>query len=101
MEETEDEEENDLINKISINGDALDEDDEECDDDDLECMMDAMNSMWADELPPSKAPTSGIMDRPETPAQKVKPWSSRSSPSGTYVRDPKTGQMRNIDGQND
>ena len=82
-------------------GDMLvsDDDDELCDDDDIECMMDAMNTMWADDLPPSKASTSGIMDRPETPAQKVKPWSSRSSPSGTYVRDPKTGQMRNIDAQ--
>ena len=95
------EDDDDEINMDIVNGAGLDEEmdvDDVCDDDDLECMMDAMNSMWADELPPSKSSTSGIMDRPETPKQKAKPWSSRSSPSGTYVRDPKTGQMRNIDG---
>ena len=29
--------------------------------------------------------------------KKPAPWSSRSSPSGTFVRDPKTGKMVNID----
>jgi hypothetical protein len=55
---------------------------------DAECMLDGMMNLWADDLPlPST--TSG--------AKKAKPWSSRSSPSGTFVRDPVTGEMRNID----
>jgi hypothetical protein len=64
-------------------------------DEDTECLLDNMMNMWADELPP---PTTTITDdQPETEKEKVKPWSSRSSGSGTYVRDPVTGEMRNID----
>ena len=68
----------------------------ECTDDDAECLIDNLHNMWAEALP-MPATTSGITDQPPTPARKVKPWSSRSSGSGTWVRDPKTGQMRNID----
>jgi hypothetical protein len=70
----------------------------ECRDEETECLIDGMMNLWADEvpLPPT---TSGITDQVngENSAKKPKPWSSRSSPSGTWVRDPKTGQMRNID----
>jgi hypothetical protein len=71
--------------------------DESCneEDPDAECLLDNMMNMWADELPPE---TSGILDdEPEPEKEKVKPWSSRVSGSGTYVRDPATGEMRNID----
>lgn len=75
-----------------------DEDEVECmEDDDTECILDNMMNIWAEELPPPPT-TSGITDTSgETSATKPKPWSSRSSPSGTFVRDPVTGEMRNID----
>jgi len=74
---------------------------EECamdDEESADCMIDDMFNLWADELPPPPT-TSGITDTSngQTPGGKPKPWSARSSPSGTYVRDPKTGEMRNID----
>ena len=51
----------------------------------------------ADELPMPPT-TTGIIDPDaSTSSSKPKPWSSRSSPSGTFVRDPVTGEMRNID----
>lgn len=75
-----------------------------CDDEDTECLLDQMYGNWGDELP-------GLMDeadaangekqkeedeqQPKKP--EVAPWSSRSSPSGTFVRDPATGKMMNID----
>jgi hypothetical protein len=75
--------------------------DEECDADDAdtECMLDGMHLMWADDLPATTTNTN-MTDSAASElksAPKVKPWSSRSSGSGTYVRDPKTGEMRNID----
>ena len=75
-----------------------DGDEMECDeDDDTECLLDGMHLMWADDLPPpSTAKTVESTDK-EPATQEVKPWSSRSSGSGTYVRDPKTGEMTNID----
>ena len=88
-----------------------DEDDEEEDDVDLdsigelgdndlvdaEDLVDNLQNIWASDLPMPKT-TSGISDNPQDASvQKVKPWSSRSSPSGTFVRDPVTGEMRNID----
>lgn len=66
-------------------------------DEDAECLIDGMMNLWADELPPPPT-TSGITDQSNQKSAKApKPWSSRSSPSGTWVRDPKTGKMRNID----
>jgi hypothetical protein len=39
-----------------------------------------------------------VKEEDEKPKKKkVAPWASRSSGSGTYVRDPKTGKMVNID----
>lgn len=68
--------------------------DMDCDDADTDCMLDAMFDLWGEE--------TGIdqtVDEKEEKEEKKKPapWSSRSSPSGTFVRDPKTGKMVNID----
>lgn len=71
-------------------------DEEMCNEEDDECLINDMMNMWAEDLPAQ--PLTGITDKPEKETmKKVKPWSSRSSPSGTFVRDPVTGQMRNID----
>lgn len=69
---------------------------EECDVDnpDEDCLLDSMMDMWNDDLPPPPPPKEA-MPEVNKPAA-VKPWSSRSSPSGTYVRDPATGEMKNI-----
>ena len=69
-----------------------------CNDENTECMIDNMMNMWADELPLPPT-TSGITDQTKerSSAKAPKPWSNRASPSGTWVRDPKTGKMRNID----
>lgn len=66
--------------------------------DDSDAFIDDMMQLWADELPLPPT-TSGITDggNGDMKSSKPKPWSSRSSPSGTYVRDPLTGEMRNID----
>lgn len=70
------------------------EEEEEAEDDNL--VADLYN-MWAEDLE-STMPIPEIKPMPEdTEEPKVKPWSSRSSLSGTYVRDPTTGDMRNID----
>ena len=74
--------------------DDSDDNDDEVDDSDD--MIDSMLNMWADDLP-LPTTTSGITDAMEDSKPKAKPWSSRSSPSGTFVRDPVTGEMRNID----
>ena len=74
-----------------------DKDGTACEDDtDAECLIDDMMNLWADELP-APSTTTGITKQSVTKKSKPKPWSSRSSPSGTWVRDPKTGKMRNID----
>jgi hypothetical protein len=79
--------------------DDVNNNDEYCnqEDDDAECLLDNMMNMWNDELPPPSTSTFTDPQTEEMEAKKVKPWSSRSSGSGTYVRDPVTGEMRNID----
>jgi hypothetical protein len=57
-------------------------------------LIDSMYNMWAAELPTTPPPAP--VDEETTSAPKIKPWSVRSSPSGTYVRDPVTGEMKNI-----
>jgi hypothetical protein len=70
----------------------------ECGDEDVECLIDDMMNMWADDLPPpSPSINSSEGSEPVEATKMAKPWSSRSSPSGTYVRDPVTGEMKNID----
>lgn len=66
-------------------------------------LVDNLCNMWANELPGTSlaAAAAAAAVQPNelgnTPEPKVKPWSSRSSPSGTWVRDPATGKMRNLD----
>lgn len=72
-------------------------DDGVVEEDESDSLIDSMMNTWASELPLPPT-TSGIMDGgDEGMKAKPKPWSSRSSPSGTFVRDPVTGEMRNID----
>jgi hypothetical protein len=74
--------------------DSATSDEGNCDDGDMDCMLDAMFDVWADEVGIKKdEEVKEIKEVKKKPA----PWSSRSSPSGTYVRDPKTGKMVNID----
>ena len=71
----------------------------ECnEDDEMECMLDSMWDDWAD-VGVIPSAVNGEEEVEEEPKQKkkVQPWASRSSGSGTYVRDPKTGKMVNID----
>jgi hypothetical protein len=67
----------------------------QCDDEE-ECLLDDMFAMWEEDMPTptkkSEPEEEEIKDGPVIP-----PWSSRSSPSGTYARDPATGEMRNVD----
>lgn len=67
-----------------------------CDDSDIDCMLDQMYSIW-DDINKNGEYTDKEESEEKTKKQKPAPWSSRSSPSGTFVRDPKTGKMRNID----
>jgi hypothetical protein len=71
------------------------------DPDSADCLLDSMYSMWAEEgVPAVPAPSIPIPDDEASSSRtkaKVKPWSSRSSPSGTYVRDPATGKLKNLD----
>lgn len=78
--------------------DSVSEIDIECaDKSDDECLVDNLYSMWAEDLPPRPVAPK-IPETKKDERTKPKPWSSRSSPSGTFVRDPKTGKMKNIDG---
>lgn len=69
------------------------------DDDNVENLMpDVMQSLWGDELAETMSTISEEVEEPKEskPEKVARPWSSRSSPSGTFVRDPKTGKMNNI-----
>lgn len=67
---------------------------EQCDDIETECMLDTLFSSWDDFDVKENLVDS---DPAKEEIQKPAPWSSRSSPSGTFVRDPKTGKLINID----
>ncbi len=75
-----------------------------CDDDDLECMFDQMTYLWDDEYNFGNAENKkdgkengqdGGAFAKKDEVKKPAPWSSRSSPSGTFVR--VNGTMVNID----
>ena len=69
-----------------------------CDEDDgTECMLDSMWNVWTEGMPLAASKSDDDAMEQINEKKKVAPWSSRSSPSGTYVRDPKTGKMVNID----
>jgi hypothetical protein len=77
--------------------------DEACDpDDDADCLVDDMYNLWAsmeDYSVVSKTENSSTgtdTSTSQTATTTNRPWSVRSSPSGTFVRDPSTGKMRNI-----
>jgi hypothetical protein len=83
------------------------------DDDDDECVLvNDLQNLWASDLPiPSSSSTINDTSASATASSSSgssssnnnnsntakKPWSSRSSPSGTFVRDPTTGRMKNLD----
>jgi hypothetical protein len=76
----------------------------ECDNE-QECLLDNMQSMWAEDDidavenangAKSQTKGSGTTAPSNATVTTPKPWSSRTSPSGTFVRDPATRQMRNI-----
>jgi len=69
-------------------------------------LVDDLYNLWAQELPTPVANSNNNNNNngaqtegsSTTNTEKVvKPWSSRSSPSGTYVRDPATGKLKNLD----
>ena len=68
-----------------------------CNDAETECMLDALFSSWGDEIDLDSNTENDNARQEESQTQKPAPWSSRSSPSGTFVRDPKTGKLINID----
>jgi hypothetical protein len=75
-------------------------------DNDGECLLNDIHSLWASDLPMSSSlqqqsqNTASTSNIPKTATSAVKPWSSRASPSGTFVRDPTTGKMKNLDSNN-
>mmetsp|Transcript_9625 Transcript_9625/g.15933 ORF Transcript_9625/g.15933 Transcript_9625/m.15933 type:complete len:290 (+) Transcript_9625:101-970(+) len=91
----------DCIDKIYADDDFIvgDVDMVGCDEDDgAECLLDAMWDTWSEVVPSAIDSEEEMKEEEDKPKKKkVAPWSSRSSPSGTYVRDPKTGKMVNID----
>ncbi len=99
-----DAETNDCINKIYADYDFIVDDGAMavCEEDDgTECLIDSIWDTWSEGV--VSAAINGADDEMKEEAtekkkkKKVAPWSSRSSPSGTFVRDPKTGKMINID----
>lgn len=66
----------------------------ECNDED-ECLLDDMFDMWAEDMPSVPKPNEEEEEETEEEST-IAPWSSRSSPSGTYQRDPATGEMKRI-----
>lgn len=90
-----DESDDDEVNGGIVNGkddEATNGDSEE----DGDALVANMYSMWADDME-SQLPAVDLPLPTEKEDSKAKPWSSRSSGSGTYVRNPTTGEMTNID----
>ncbi len=93
-----------------VNADSV-PDDGEClldTDEEGECLLNDMHSLWASDLPTSSSQqqntitsengsSSSTSNPQDSVTAAVKPWSSRASPSGTFVRDPTTGKMKNLD----
>ena len=69
----------------------------DCQDSDVKCALDSLWNTWSEGLPIKNIEEENTAEEPKEEKKKVAPWASRSSGSGTWVRDPATGQMRNID----
>jgi len=67
-----------------------------CADDDDECVLDMFWNALEEESTENNTDV-GSDDTVEVKKKKPAPWSSRSSGSGTYVRNPATGKLENID----
>jgi len=59
-------------------------------------LLESLHNLWAQDMP-APIPPPKEEEPKEEEKKSVKPWSSRTSPSGTWVRDPATGELRNID----
>jgi len=94
------EEAKELTGKNNKSNQRNEDEEEECDPnvDDADCLVDNLMGLWAGDLP-TPVPSTSTMDDSDSSDLSAtgKPWSSRSSPSGTFVRDPVTGEMKNID----
>jgi hypothetical protein len=76
---------------------SISSDNGDCGDDgDAECMLDQLFDMWGEDNGLDKTIENAPLKVDEN-KKKPAPWSSRSSPSGTFVRDPTTGKLVNID----
>ena len=82
--------------KVASNDDK-DDDMVPCDDAETECMLETLFSSWGDEMNVDVEDDTDELEQEESQVPKPAPWNSRSSPSGTFVRDPKTGKVTNID----
>lgn len=86
---------NEYSDDIEIQGDTTVV--SECGDGDMECMLDAMFDVWNDEYEGNKKKDDDDdSDKEEKVKKDERPWASRSSPSGTYVRNPITRKLENI-----
>ncbi len=67
-----------------------------CDDEDMECMLETISSLWSEDMivDGNQSKENDENNKVEE-VKKSAPWSSRSSPSGTWVR--VNGTMVNID----
>ncbi len=68
-----------------------------CEDEDMECMLDTITDLWSEDygLDGKKTEQEKADEDEKKDKNKPPPWSSRSSPSGTFVR--VNGTMVNID----
>lgn len=86
---------NDCLNVIHSRDDEYVEEGGDCGDGDMECMLDTMFDVWNDEFEGDKK-VEEEEEKEEEVKKPERPWASRSSPSGTYVRNPVTRKLENI-----
>mmetsp|Transcript_12547 Transcript_12547/g.34806 ORF Transcript_12547/g.34806 Transcript_12547/m.34806 type:complete len:347 (+) Transcript_12547:199-1239(+) len=83
-----------------MDGSSSSEEEECSPEEDDDCLLDSAFDLWNQEMDYGTSQQSKDKNGEESEKQKkpkAKPWSSRSSPSGTFVRDPKTGKLINLD----
>merc|ERR1719329_2098809 len=80
----------------------------QCDVEDEECIMNVMCDLWGEECEVLGTNHITAKEKEEKQQQQQKKkeevekptkssYFSRSSPSGTFIRDPKTGKLENVD----